>query len=37
VGFNPFAKHRARRSDIAIVVVAFAVVAALVVWAAFPR
>jgi hypothetical protein len=37
MGFNPFAKTRTRRSDIVIVVVALAIVAALVLWAAFPR
>jgi hypothetical protein len=37
MGFNPFAKHKQRRSDIVIVVAAFAVVALLVLWAALPR
>jgi hypothetical protein len=37
MGFNPFAKTRARRSDILIVVVALGIVAALLLWAAFPR
>jgi len=37
MGFNPFGKQAQRRSDIVIVVVALAVIAALVVWAALPR
>jgi hypothetical protein len=37
VGFNPFRGHRTRTADIAIVVVAFVVVALLVAWAATPR
>jgi hypothetical protein len=37
MGFNPFANTRKRRSDIVIVVLALGIVAALVLWAAFPR
>jgi hypothetical protein len=37
VGFNPFGRRAQRRSDILIVLLAFAIVAALLVWAAFPR
>jgi hypothetical protein len=37
VGFNPFGKQVRRRSDIALVVAALAVVALLVLWAALPR
>jgi preprotein translocase subunit SecE len=37
VGFNPFRKQVRRSSDIVIVVVALAVVAALLVWAVLPR
>ncbi len=37
VGFNPFGKRATRRGDIFIVVLAFAVVAVLVLWAVFPR
>ncbi len=35
MGFNPFRSHAQRRSDIAIVVVAFVVIAALLAWALF--
>jgi hypothetical protein len=35
VGFNPFRKQADRRSDIAMVVAAFVVVAILVAWAFF--
>jgi hypothetical protein len=35
VGLNPFRSQAKRGSDIVIVVVAFAVVAALVLWAVF--
>jgi hypothetical protein len=34
VGFNPFRAQAKRRSDIVLVVVAFAVIALLVAWAA---
>ena len=37
VGFNPFGKRAQRRSDIFIVVLALAIVALLVLWAAYPR
>jgi hypothetical protein len=37
MGFNPFAKRAQRRSDIFIVVLALAIVALLVLWAAYPR
>jgi hypothetical protein len=37
VGFNPFRKQARRGSDIALLVLAFAVVAALLLWAALPR
>jgi hypothetical protein len=37
VGFNPFRKQARRSSDIAIVVAALAIVAALLVWAVLPR
>jgi len=37
VGFNPFRKQVRRSSAIAIVVAAFVVVAALLVWAVLPR
>jgi hypothetical protein len=37
VGFNPFAKRAKRGSDVLIVVVALAIVAVLLVWAAYPR
>jgi hypothetical protein len=37
VGFNPFNKRAQRRSDVFIVVLALAIVAVLVLWAAFPR
>jgi hypothetical protein len=37
MGFNPFRQQVKRRSDIVLVVVALAVVALLVLWAAFPR
>jgi hypothetical protein len=37
VGFNPFRKRVDRRSDIFIVVLALVIVAALVLWAAYPR
>jgi len=37
VGFNPFRQQVKRRSDIALVAIAVAVVALLVLWAAFPR
>jgi hypothetical protein len=37
VGFNPFRKQVRRGSDIVLLVVAFAVVAGLLLWAAFPR
>lgn len=37
MGFNPFGKRVNRRSDVATVVVAIAVVALLVLWAALPR
>jgi hypothetical protein len=37
VGFNPFRKQARRGSDIVLLVLAFAVVAALLLWAAFPR
>jgi hypothetical protein len=35
VGFNPFQSQVKRRSDIVLVVVAFTVIAALIVWATF--
>ncbi len=35
MGFNPFRARAQRRSDIVIVVVAFAVIVALVAWAWF--
>jgi hypothetical protein len=37
VGFNPFRQQVKRRSDVVIVAVAFLVIAALLVWAVFPR
>jgi hypothetical protein len=37
VGFNPFRKQVRRSSDIVLLVLAFAVIAGLLVWAAFPR
>jgi hypothetical protein len=37
VGFNPFRQQVRRRSDVALVAIAFLVVALLVLWAAFPR
>ena len=37
VGFNPFGKRAQRRSDVFIVVLALAIVALLVLWAAYPR
>jgi predicted amidohydrolase len=37
VGFNPFRKQARRGSDIVIVVAAFAIVAALLLWAVLPR
>lgn len=37
MGFNPFRKQVRRRSDALIVAVAVAVIALLVLWAAFPR
>jgi hypothetical protein len=35
VGLNPFRAHVARRSDLALVIAALAVVLALVLWALF--
>jgi hypothetical protein len=35
VGFNPFRAHVARRGDVVIVVLAFAVIVALLAWAVF--
>jgi hypothetical protein len=37
VGFNPFRQQRRRSTDYVMVAAAFAVVAVLLVWAAFPR
>jgi hypothetical protein len=37
VGFNPFRQQVRRRSDYVFVAAAFVIVAALLVWAAFPR
>jgi hypothetical protein len=37
VGFNPFAKHQSRRTDVLIVVGALVIIAVLVLWAALPR
>jgi formate-dependent nitrite reductase membrane component NrfD len=37
MGFNPFRKQARRSSDIVVVAAAFALVAALLVWAALPR
>jgi hypothetical protein len=37
VGFNPFRKQARRGSDVVIVVAAFVIVVALVVWAVLPR
>jgi hypothetical protein len=37
MGFNPFGKRAQRRSDLFILLLAFVIVAALVIWAAFPR
>jgi hypothetical protein len=37
VGFNPFRQQVKRRSDIVLVVVAFVAIAALLLWAVFPR
>jgi hypothetical protein len=37
VGFNPFRRQARRGTDILLLVAAFAIVAALVAWAAFPR
>jgi hypothetical protein len=37
VGFNPFRRQARRGTDIVLLVAAFVIVAALVVWAAFPR
>jgi hypothetical protein len=37
VGFNPFNKRAQKRGDVFIVVLALAIVAVLVLWAAFPR
>jgi hypothetical protein len=35
MGFNPFRAHAKRGTDVAIVAVAFVVIAALVLWAVF--
>jgi hypothetical protein len=35
VGFNPFRSHTTRRSDLLIVAIALAVIAALVLWGLF--
>jgi len=37
VGLNPFRQQRRRPSDYVFVAAAFAVVAALLIWAALPR
>jgi hypothetical protein len=37
MGFNPFRKQVRRGSDVLILVVALAIVAALLVWAVIPR
>jgi len=37
VGFNPFRQQRRRSTDYVMVAAAFAVVAVLLAWAAFPR
>jgi hypothetical protein len=37
VGFNPFRQQAKRRSDIVLVVAAFAVIALLLVWVMVPR
>jgi hypothetical protein len=37
VGFNPFGKRAQRRGDVVIVILALAIVAVLVLWAALPR
>jgi hypothetical protein len=37
VGFNPFRQQTKRRSDIVLVVAAFAVIALLLVWVMVPR
>jgi hypothetical protein len=37
MGFNPFRKQQRRTSDYALLVAAFAVTAALLLWALIPR
>jgi hypothetical protein len=37
MGFNPFRKQVRRGSDVVILIVALAIVAALLVWAVVPR
>jgi hypothetical protein len=37
VGFNPFRSQVKRRSDIVIVIVAFVVIAAALLWVVYPR
>jgi len=37
MGFNPYRPQQRRRSDYLIVIVAFAVIAAILLWALIPR